>query len=834
MDVPVALGVAGAFAASAWSMVTGRGAVYFDSMTMFVALLLVARFAEHLARAKAARSDRARRARPAADGGPPAAAIRRSRRSTVAAHALVDGRPVRVAAGRRRRRPTASSSRARRGGGGAADRRKPARATRLRRRRACSQAPSTAESPLFVRVTAAGQRDRARGARAAGRARRRGAAAVGDARRGRRRVVRHGLLLVAAAGAALLLVAARRLACAARSSSRCSWCRVPARFRSRRRPRWPSAAGTLGRHGVVAVRAATRSKRSRGSTDVVLDKTGTLTAGRPRLVEVRRRPGPRMDSRRVPCASRRRSRPACRIRWPARALRRTFDDRHRRRADAHDVAASPGEGVEGIVEGAAIAAAGRRGSRELAHAVSGADAPDEAHRRRARPTMRGWLATVRARRCAAPSAAARSCARCPRARHDASRSLSGDRAPARARASPKHAGIARLARRRCARRTSAPSFARARQEGARGRDDRRRHQRCARARAGRRLDRASATRPRSRAGRADIVVLGDDVLRIGDAFALARRTLAVVRQNLGWALAYNASRFRSRRPGWCRRSSPRRSACRCPRCSSSAMPCASRAARLTAMDILFLLIPLAVVLVFLIGAAFWWCVASPASSTISTARRTGSLLRRRLDAAIDVRQRRGRRCITLPSDRDFPRIRSDADECHASTMAPAADVQLQGGAPVHDHDRRVGHRRHARGRDHRRAAPVARVPGRHPLALLRPAAPAAHQRGDLRVRRLRALRDVVLRGAADLPGAPVLRAARGVHVLGLDRRDRARRDHAAAGLHQRQGIRRARVADRHPDHARVGLVCRRVLRHDLQAQDAAHLRRQLVLRRASS
>ena len=28
------------------------------------------------------------------------------------------------------------------------------------------------------------------------------------------------------------------------------------------------------------------------------------------------------------------------------------------------------------------------------------------------------------------------------------------------------------------------------------------------------------------------------------------------------------------------------------------------------MDILFLLIPLAVVLVFLIGAAFWWSVAS--------------------------------------------------------------------------------------------------------------------------------------------------------------------------------------------------------------------------------
>ena len=39
------------------------------------------------------------------------------------------------------------------------------------------------------------------------------------------------------------------------------------------------------------------------------------------------------------------------------------------------------------------------------------------------------------------------------------------------------------------------------------------------------------------------------------------------------------------------------------------------------------------------------------------------------------------------------------------------------------------------------------------------------------------------------------------------------------------------MADRHPDHARVGRLRGRVLRHDRQAQDAAHLRRQLVLRR---
>jgi cytochrome c oxidase cbb3-type subunit 1 len=53
----------------------------------------------------------------------------------------------------------------------------------------------------------------------------------------------------------------------------------------------------------------------------------------------------------------------------------------------------------------------------------------------------------------------------------------------------------------------------------------------------------------------------------------------------------------------------------------------------------------------------------------------------------------------------------------------------------------------------------------------------------------------------------------------------------AAGHHQQQGVRRTGMADRHPHHAGVGSLCRGVLRHHRQAQGAAHLRRQLVLRR---
>jgi Cu2+-exporting ATPase len=56
MELPVAIGLAVAFAASAWSTVHGAGEVYFDSITMFVFLLLGGRYLEHAARTRAAQS----------------------------------------------------------------------------------------------------------------------------------------------------------------------------------------------------------------------------------------------------------------------------------------------------------------------------------------------------------------------------------------------------------------------------------------------------------------------------------------------------------------------------------------------------------------------------------------------------------------------------------------------------------------------------------------------------------------------------------------------------------------------------------------------------------
>jgi Cu2+-exporting ATPase len=53
MDVPVALAIGAAYAASAWATVTASGEVYFDSVTMFAFFLLVGRYLEMMARHKA-------------------------------------------------------------------------------------------------------------------------------------------------------------------------------------------------------------------------------------------------------------------------------------------------------------------------------------------------------------------------------------------------------------------------------------------------------------------------------------------------------------------------------------------------------------------------------------------------------------------------------------------------------------------------------------------------------------------------------------------------------------------------------------------------------------
>ena len=59
MDVPVAIAIGGAYLASLWHVVIGRGEVYFDSVTMFVFFLTIARTLELMARQRAGRASTA-------------------------------------------------------------------------------------------------------------------------------------------------------------------------------------------------------------------------------------------------------------------------------------------------------------------------------------------------------------------------------------------------------------------------------------------------------------------------------------------------------------------------------------------------------------------------------------------------------------------------------------------------------------------------------------------------------------------------------------------------------------------------------------------------------
>lgn len=56
MDVPVALGLTLAYFGSVWATIADRGEVYFDSVVMFVFLLLGARVLELVARERRARA----------------------------------------------------------------------------------------------------------------------------------------------------------------------------------------------------------------------------------------------------------------------------------------------------------------------------------------------------------------------------------------------------------------------------------------------------------------------------------------------------------------------------------------------------------------------------------------------------------------------------------------------------------------------------------------------------------------------------------------------------------------------------------------------------------
>jgi Cu2+-exporting ATPase len=282
IDVPVSLGILAGFGASAWATATGGGEVYFDSVSMLAFLLLGARHLELSARRKAASGlDHLARWMPAfafrLDPQSDSAGLR------VAAHELRAGDRVLVAPG-----DSVPADGEVESGAGSAD-----ESLLTGESRPVPKTPGSLliggsvniDQPLVMRVTNAGLDTYA--------------AAVGR------------LIERAAAGKPRLVVAADRVArlltwvvLAVAIATAAGWALVdPARGA------WAviavlmvtcpcalglaapialtSATGALARRGIVVTRASAIESLA-SITDVVVDKTGTLTEGRLRLAQVDR------------------------------------------------------------------------------------------------------------------------------------------------------------------------------------------------------------------------------------------------------------------------------------------------------------------------------------------------------------------------------------------------------------------------------------------------------------------------------------------------------------------------------------------------------------------
>lgn len=269
MDTPIAIGIASGFAASAWATVTGEGTVYFDSIAMLVFLLLGARYLELAVRQRAVRAlDRLARWVPAfalrlADPADPGSAER------VAAHALAPGDRVLVPAGERI--PADGTVEA--GASSADESLLTGEPVPVAKGQGAALAAGTLnlEQPLVMRVERAGTATRAAAiARLAERAAAARPRLVAQADQ-----IAHAttwVVLATAAGAGLwwgdpwiaIAVLVATCPCALALAAPLALA---------------AAAGRLMQGGVALTRAAALETLAR-ATDVVLDKTGTLTRGR--------------------------------------------------------------------------------------------------------------------------------------------------------------------------------------------------------------------------------------------------------------------------------------------------------------------------------------------------------------------------------------------------------------------------------------------------------------------------------------------------------------------------------------------------------------------------
>jgi Cu2+-exporting ATPase len=540
LDAPIALGLAAGFAASAWATVAGTGEVYFDSLSMLVFLLLGARYLEHAARRRAARElDFLSRWMPAHalrldDPSNPAGAQR------VAAHALAPGEYALVPPGERVPADGVVAS-----GASSVD-----ESLLTGESRPLAKAPGAAlvggsinlEQPLVMRVVRAGAETQAAAiARLVERAAASRPRLVERAERVARALT---VVVLAVAGGALLYWSGA-------AAERALWVAVavvvatcPCALALAAPIVLARANGRLLARGVALTRATAIEALDR-VTDVVLDKTGTLTTGRFALAE----PVPLGELSARECLARAGALEAASRHPIAHAFARegTGDRAPPRVTEARNY---PGHGVEGTIADRRTRIGTEAFCRGLGHAPPpGPAAPGAACTPVYLADDAGWLAMFLLEDPLREDAA--SLVATLRGRGLRVHLLSGDDAPvvesiarrlaidsyaARATPQDKFAFVERLQRegRVVAMLgdglNDAPVLARADVSFAIGGG----------------ADAAQA--------QADMVILGSGtrarVSAAGEAFALATAAMRIIRQNLAWALAYNVVALPAAALGW--------------------------------------------------------------------------------------------------------------------------------------------------------------------------------------------------------------------------------------------------------------------------------------------
>lgn len=379
LDAPIALGIAAGFAASVWATFTGRGEVYYDTITMLVFLLLAARLLEAAARERAARTlDPLARWMPSfamrLAGADAAATAQR-----VAAHAIAPGDYVLVAPGER----VPADGVVARGASSADESLLTGESRPVTKSRGAPLIGGSInlEQPVVMQVTRTGPDTQAAAV----------LRLVERAAAGKPRLVEAADRLAARLTLVVLLVAAGAFVFwAGESPAHAVWVAVavlvatcPCALALAAPIVLTRANAFLLSRGLALTRGAAIERLER-TTDVVLDKTGTLTAGRFSIRAVRSFGG--LDADR--CLAMARALEAS-SRHP---IAHAFEGPTVPAAD--DVHNAPGEGLEGTLAGRRV----RLGTEAYCRALTGRAPPrsvDAADREQTTVFLadaEGWLA----------------------------------------------------------------------------------------------------------------------------------------------------------------------------------------------------------------------------------------------------------------------------------------------------------------------------------------------------------------------------------------------------------------------------------------------------------